>query len=206
MSFELEPPLINILGMSRYDLPAPTINNTTINNWQKAKNKLCLTPNEHNLLLKEMKISLNIVLTEQISGSGITLKLNKPVSSKKFNDVLRNFINTHKICKKCKCPELRDGNCNGCGFSLISKSDDDIKVTEPKKTLTKQEKRALKVKAQLLKNTNKENSDDEFIESNTDINITTVNNDDYTQLIDVVTLLDENDESNCIVNIDEENS
>lgn len=174
MSFELEAPLINILGMSRYDLPACTINNNTINNWKRVTEKLCLTHTEKNILMKQMKTSMGIVLTEQISSSGIILKFNRTILGKDFNNILRNFINTYKICKKCKCPELRDGNCNSCGFKISNKLDDDNKNTNDKKILTKQEKRAQKVKTQQLKDSKKENSDDDD-DIETSIDVVTVN-------------------------------
>ena len=188
MSFELDRPLINILGMSRYDLPACIINNNIISNWKRAKDKLCLTYTEHKLLMKQIKTSLGIDLTEHESGSGLTLKLNKSVSNQQFNDNLRNFINDHKICKKCKCPELRDGNCNGCGF-ITNKLDDNKPNINDKKTLTKQEKRILKIKAQQLKESVKEDNIDDNDNTNTLIDVVTVN-----ELNNVIDIDEQHDE------------
>ena len=153
MSFEA--PLISILGRTRYDLSACNVNGRNVFNWKKIKDKLCLTDSEQNQLFKSFKTRYNLSLKEKPT----CLESNKNLDSVSFNNFMREFIEHHKICKKCGNPELCDNTCKACGFGTK-----EIEViteeVQKKNKLTKQEKRAKKIKAQQEKDC-EYNSDNE---------------------------------------------
>jgi hypothetical protein len=150
----LLPPLIQIFGSPRYDLPACQINIDSIN-WSKYKTKLNLTDKETEKLYKLVKAKLLVNVKEIEGKNGILLKFSKKIDDKSFNDLMREFINDFKMCPKCATPELSDGSCNACGNKTDVYKEDkskDINVTEKNKLLSKAEKQLLKEeKAQLEK-------------------------------------------------------
>jgi hypothetical protein len=141
----LEPPLINIAGMSRYDLPACKITNNKIQNWKYVKDKINLSEKEQEKFYRSINNTQRVKATENKSPSSIILEFNKKIDQSEFNTILRNFINVNKICSKCRCPELVDSKCNACGHGVTTILVEDTIV---KKELTKQEKRANKIKIQ----------------------------------------------------------
>ena len=144
MSFEA--PLISILGRTRYDLSACNVNGRNVSNWNRIKHKLCLTDSEQNILFKLFKTKYNLSLKEKST----CLESNKNLDSFSFNNFMREFIETYKMCKKCGNPELCDNTCKACGFGTkeITVVTSEISVDQKKEKLTKQEKRANKIKAQ----------------------------------------------------------
>ena len=138
------PPLVNIVGMNRYDLPACTINAKQVANWQKIKNKLQLSEDETEDLFKLFKTKLHITVKENITSSSATISLSKDTSNEGFNNVIRDFIKTRKICSRCKCPELINYKCNACGHQIEMQLETKESKVE-KKGMSKQERRAKKV-------------------------------------------------------------
>jgi hypothetical protein len=163
MSFEA--PLINILGRTRYDLSACNVNGRTVSNWNRVRQKLNLTDDEQSMLLKQFKSQFSVSLKEKVTSSSTILESNKNLNSIAFNDFMRKFIADNKMCNKCNNPELVNGTCIACGFSgkHIDVTTEEI---SDKKKLTKQEKRALKIKAQLERENNE--SDHIIIEEQTE--------------------------------------
>ena len=165
MSFEA--PLISILGRTRYDLPACTVNGRNVSNWNKVKHKLNLTSNEQSLLFKLFKSKYQMSLKEKVNSATTCLESNKSLDSLVFNNFMREFIDKYKMCKKCGNPELCDGICKACGFGSNKDAiDSSVGEISKKDKLSKQEKRANKIKLQLeneqLKNKQEfESSDDE---------------------------------------------
>jgi len=155
---DLLPPLIQIFGSPRYDLAACNINIDSIQNWTKYKTKLNLSAKETEKLYKLVKAKLAINAKEIEGKNGISLKFNKKLDDKTFNDLLRFFINDVKMCPKCKTPELCDGSCNACGYTTddasLNQSKEDAK---PKiKLLTKADKQALKEEKERFEKEEKE--------------------------------------------------
>ena len=134
--------------MNRYDLPACTINAKQIANWQRIKNKLKLSSTESEYLYKQLKVKLHITAKEDIKGNSVSLVLSKPVDDTSFNNIIRDFIKSNKICNRCKCPELVDNNCSGCGNEHRQVIDSLINVEHSKsekKGVSKEERLAKKV-------------------------------------------------------------
>jgi translation initiation factor 2 beta subunit (eIF-2beta)/eIF-5 len=125
-------PLIEIVGLSRYDLPACIVTVDMINNWSKYLSKLNLTKLEKEILYKLIKSELNASVKEINGKNGIMLKFSKLIDSEIFNNLFRKFINNHKICTKCNTPELIDMICNACGTNLndLNKKDKNKKIKE----------------------------------------------------------------------------
>ena len=149
----LQTPLINIVGMSRYDLPALTVLTDTVKDWQKFKNKVKLTDKEFQILVKSIKSRLYVSSIETNTKNMTSLKFSKAVDSIVFNNILRDFINNNKICKKCRCPEVVDYKCDACGFVSIDFLDVSIETKTNKPS--KQEKRLKKIEAQQNNSINK---------------------------------------------------
>jgi hypothetical protein len=166
MSFEA--PLISILGRTRYDLDSCIINGRSVSNWNKIKKKLCLTDHEQSTLFKLFKTKYNLSLKEKST----CLESNKNLDSITFNSFMREFIETYKMCNKCGNPELCDYICNACGFSTnnITVVTNEVTTVQKKDKLTKQEKRANKIKAQQEKDSDQENDIESIIvENNTEL-------------------------------------
>jgi len=146
-------PLINIIGMSRYDLPAIDIKVNIITNWLRIKNKLNLSNDETINLIKLIKNKLYINAFEEKSKSTINFKFSKNIDNKAFNDLLRDFINEFKICKKCKCPEVVNNKCEACGYiNILFNNNESNAITKEQNKLSKQEKKLNKIKLQQSKN------------------------------------------------------
>lgn len=153
MAKQILPPLIEIHGMNRYDLPAIHINMDCILNWLKYKKKIGLSDKESEKLYKLIKTTLNINAKEVESKNSINLQFSKSIEDEPFNNVLRQFIINFKICSKCKTPELNDNICKACGFNFNIISKPDVKHIdkdlEPKQQiLSKATKKLLKEKKQ----------------------------------------------------------
>ena len=131
-------PLIEIVGLLRYDLPACIVTVDTINNWSKYISKLNLTKLEKEKLFKLVKSELNVTVKEIVGKNGIQLKFSKLIDDVIFNNLFRNFINSYKICKKCNTPELIDMICNACGsnLSVILNDLKDVNKTKKSKNRT----------------------------------------------------------------------
>jgi len=153
---QLLPPLIQLPGLSRYDLMACSINIDHIANWSKIKNKLKLSDKETEKLYKSIKATLMINAKEEETKNGINLKFSKKTDSESFNGLLRQFIIDFKICKKCSTPELVDNNCNACGFNSIAKSEKSDDQKPKVKLLSKAEKDAIKAEEKRLEMEEKE--------------------------------------------------
>jgi len=144
--------ILRLPGLSRYDVPDLEVKTNVVNNWQKYKQKLNLSANECKEIYNNVKKLYNIKCEEdKTKSSGTNLKFNKPFNSELFNNILRDYINKHKICSNCNVPELIDLKCNACGFCVndVPGAGAGVPVAVASDTkearLSKQEKRALKV-------------------------------------------------------------
>jgi hypothetical protein len=138
--------IIQIIGKNRYDLPNCTIEGNCIKSWTKYKKFMFLTENDCKVLYDNIKKQFKSTATEQNTKQGLCLSLNKPVDSVALNNMLREFVNKHKMCSVCGVPEIMDGICSACG-NCKNNTNIEAKTTESAsdKKLSKQEKRALKV-------------------------------------------------------------
>lgn len=104
--------ILQITGSSRYDIQALKLNKLTILNWTRFKTKINLSESEFNILKSIIKRSYHGC---NMTINGNNAILTKEIEQSAFNLLLTNFIKEHKICSKCKYPELYDNICNGCG-------------------------------------------------------------------------------------------
>lgn len=160
MSFEA--PLISILGRTRYDLPACSVNGRIVSNWNKVKNKLNLTDNEQTLMFKIFKSKYQLALKEKINTSSTCLEANKALNSIIFNNFMREFIDNYKICKQCSNPELCNYVCKACGFCVNKEIEVTLGEIPKKEKISKQEKRTNKINTQIEKEKNKETLESEL--------------------------------------------
>ena len=112
--------ILNLPGMSRYDIQSSTLVDNQVTGWQHIRSKLNLTEDELNMMCKLFKQKNNIAAKEIKTKRGTYLSFNKLISSEMFNDFMRNYIQTYKICKSCQLPELCDGNCKSCCRAIVA--------------------------------------------------------------------------------------
>ena len=108
--------ILQIAGISRYDVPNCNVTNKMVTNWSQLKQKLRLTDLDCREIYKIIKRDYKIVTTE-VNGH---LQFDKQIQQNDFNDVLRDYVKTHKICTTCRMPEITDGKCAGCGYLCSS--------------------------------------------------------------------------------------
>lgn len=150
--------ILNLPGLSRYDVHNCIIVGNQIHNWQHTKSKLQLTDEEVNKLYKEFKKEFNAYAKEQQTKNGVILTFTKNIIQDDFNNFMRKFITNYKICKNCNMPELLDGNCNACTYSTVHSNNIISIVTDIDTNTTDKKKLTTAEKAELKKQKQRENA------------------------------------------------
>jgi hypothetical protein len=110
--------ILELPGLSRYDVQNCTITDKHIIGWMRTKNKLRLTTNECNAFFRQLKKDLLVnAVEEHTKLHGTILTFNKIIAEDQFNSSLRRFVQQCKICPNCHNPELVDGICQACSTS-----------------------------------------------------------------------------------------